>query len=307
MATARASDAPAPPDPAPAARTGRRAKPKASPPTLVFFVRHGTTPTTGQVLPGRAPGLHLGDTGRREAEAVAEHLAALTAPAVTGAEAPSTNGATTNGGSAAASLGDGATVSAATRTAATRAAATAPLAGTTAATRANGARTARRGPTPLTIAAVYASPLERAQETAAPIGARLGLPVVVEPGLIEMDFGDWTGAELKTLRKLPEWATIQRYPSGFHFPAGEGFSAMRTRMAETIAALCERHQGQAVVAVSHADTIKAAVSDALGTHLDLFQRIVISPCSVTVINYSTTGPIVLAVNSTGGLGGLRPA
>jgi probable phosphoglycerate mutase len=280
MATARASDAPAPPDPAPAARAGRRAKPKAPPPTLVFFVRHGTTPTTGQVLPGRAPGLHLGDAGRAEAEAVAERLAALTplaaltGPADTGAGAHSTNGPAANGAS--------------------------PT------TRGNGSRAARR-PAPLTIAAIYASPLERARETAAPIGARLGLPVVVERGLIEMDFGDWTGAELKALRKLPEWATIQRYPSGFQFPAGEGFSAMRARMAGTIATLCERHRGQAIVAVSHADTIKAAVSDALGTHLDLFQRIVISPCSVTAISYSATGPVVLAVNSTGGLGSLTPA
>jgi probable phosphoglycerate mutase len=78
-------------------------------------------------------------------------------------------------------------------------------------------------------------------------------------------------------------------------------------MAATVARLCHRHPGETIVAVSHADTIKAIVSDALGTHLDLFQRIVVSPCSVTAISYSATGPVVLAVNSTGGLGGLRPA
>jgi len=243
------------------ARVARKPKPKAVPATLILFVRHGTTPTTGQVLPGRAAGLHLADAGRAEAEATAERIASLTAPAP--APAPA------------------------------RAAASAT-------------KSAPAPKPPLTVAAVYASPLERARETAAPIAARLGLRVIVERGLIEMDFGEWTGSELKALRKLPEWETIQRYPSGFQFPGGEAFSAMRARMAATIAGLCQRHPGQAVVAVSHADTIKAAVSDALGTHLDLFQRIVVSPCSVTAISYSPSGPVVLAVNSTGGLGGIRP-
>ncbi|MDQ1443457.1 MAG: hypothetical protein QOG97_3685, partial [Acidimicrobiaceae bacterium] len=159
----------------------------------------------------------------------------------------------------------------------------------------------------LSVAAVYASPLERARETAAPIGKRLGRKVAIEKGLIEMDFGEWTGAELKALRKLPEWNAVQRYPSGFQFPGGEAFSAMRARIAATVALLCLRHPGEAIVAVSHADVIKAAVSDALGTHLDLFQRIVVSTCSVTAISYSPTGPVVLAVNSTGGLGALRPS
>ena len=110
------------------------------------------------------------------------------------------------------------------------------------------------------MAAVYASPLERARETAAPIGKRLGLKVAIEKGLIEMDFGEWTGAELKALRKLPEWNAVQRYPSGFQFPGGEAFSAMRARIAATVATLCRRHPGEAIVAVSHADAIKAAVS-----------------------------------------------
>ncbi|MDP9074878.1 MAG: histidine phosphatase family protein, partial [Actinomycetota bacterium] len=157
------------------------------------------------------------------------------------------------------------------------------------------------------VAAVYASPLERTRETAAPIAKRLGLKVTIERGLVECDFGEWTGAELKTLRKLPEWTAVQRYPSGFRFPAGESFTGMRARLAQTVAELCRRHPGQAVVAVSHADPIKAAVSDALGTHLDLFQRIVVSPCSVTAISYHPTGPVVLAVNSTGTLAELRPA
>jgi probable phosphoglycerate mutase len=210
-----------------------------------LFVRHGVTPTTGQVLPGRAPGLHLADKGRAQAEATAERLTAW-------ATAPSSNG---------------------------------------------------KGATPPQprIAAVYASPLERTRETAAPIGKGLGLKVKIERGLIECDFGEWTGAELKALQKLPEWTTVQRYPSGFRFPGGESFAGMNARLADTVGELCRRHPGQTVVAVSHADPIKAAVADALGTHLDLFQRIVVSPCSVTAISYHPTGPAVLTVNSTGDL------
>ena len=157
------------------------------------------------------------------------------------------------------------------------------------------------------LAAVYASPLERTRETAAPIAKELGLRVQVLRGLIECDFGDWTGAELKDLMKRPEWATVQRYPSGFRFPGGESFAAMQARMVDTITDLCGRHPGQAIVVVSHADPIKAAVAEALGSHLDLFQRIVISPCSVSAISYGAVGPTVLAVNSTSDLTDLVPS
>ena len=108
--------------------------------------------------------------------------------------------------------------------------------------------------------------------------------------------------------KLPEWQTVQRYPSGFRFPGGESFTDMQTRMVDTVDRLRARHPGGVVVAVSHADPIKAAVAHALGTHLDLFQRIVISTCSVTAIAYGDGGPVVLTVNSTGGsLAQLRPS
>ncbi|MGH9154181.1 MAG: MSMEG_4193 family putative phosphomutase [Acidimicrobiales bacterium] len=155
------------------------------------------------------------------------------------------------------------------------------------------------------VVAVYSSPLERARETAAPIGARLGLKVVTERGLLECDFGEWTGAELKALFKRPEWAAVQRYPSGFRFPAGESFREMSTRVTGTVARLRARHPGETIVLVSHADPIKAAVADATGTPLDLFQRIVISPCSVSAVAYADTGPIVLTVNSVGDLAELR--
>ncbi|CAB4597771.1 unannotated protein [freshwater metagenome] len=149
------------------------------------------------------------------------------------------------------------------------------------------------------VSAIYASPLERTRETAKPIAAALGLKVQIDRGLLECEFGDWTGAKLGDLRKLPEWNTVQRYPSGFRFPNGESFAEMQTRMVGALDKLVARHPGETIVAVSHADPIKAAVAQALGTHLDLFQRIVISPCSISAILYSSGGPAVLATNSTG--------
>jgi probable phosphomutase (TIGR03848 family) len=215
------------------------ARTKHAPPssTLFLLVRHGQTPTTGKVLPGRAPGLHLADTGHTQAQAAAERITALGR-----------------------------------------------------------------------VDAIYASPLERARETAAPIGKARGLKVVVDKGLLECDFGEWTGSDLKKLMKLPEWNAVQRSPSTFRFPGGESFLEMQGRMLGTIDRLRAAHEGGVVICVSHADTIKAAVAHAMGTHLDLFQRIVISPCSITAIAYSPGGPVVLTVNSTGGsLAELRPS
>jgi len=149
------------------------------------------------------------------------------------------------------------------------------------------------------VKAVYASPMERTQETAAPIAKACKLRVRTHKGLIEADFGKWTGKNLSALRKLPEWGTVQRYPSGFRFPGGESFVEMQTRMTDAVADLVSKHPGETIVAVSHADTIKAAIAAAAGTPLDLFQRIVVSPCSVSAVTYTAGGPIVLSINSTG--------
>jgi probable phosphoglycerate mutase len=204
---------------------------------VVLLVRHGQTPTTGKLLPGRAPGLHLADVGVEQAQRAAERIAALK-----------------------------------------------------------------------TVDAIYASPLERARETAAPIAAARGMKVSIEKGLLECDFGEWTGAELKQLMKLPEWSTVQRAPSTFTFPGGESFTAMQNRIVGAVDRLRAKHQGGTIVCVSHADPIKALVAHAMGTHIDLFQRIVISTCSVTAIAYGMGAPVVLTVNSTGGsLADLRPS
>src|SRR5215471_6786362 len=145
------------------------------------------------------------------------------------------------------------------------------------------------------IAAVYSSPLERAQETAEPIAAAVGVPVNVEPGLLECDYGEWTGLPLKELSRKPEWKTVQRYPSGFRFPGGESFTEMQARITGTLARIVGRHTGKIVVAVSHADPIKAAVAHAIGTPLDLFQRIVIGTASISALAYSLSSSAALTV------------
>ena len=151
------------------------------------------------------------------------------------------------------------------------------------------------------VRAIYSSPLERARETASAIARHVGHLIRIDRGLLECDFGEWTGEALIKLSKLPEWQSVQRHPSGFRFPGGESFVEMQARIAGTIEKLCAKHPGEVVVAVSHADPIKVAVTDALGVPLDLMQRTVISPCSITVVAYGSGAPTVLAVNSTGEL------
>ncbi|MGH9018927.1 MAG: histidine phosphatase family protein [Acidimicrobiales bacterium] len=200
-------------------------------PSVALLVRHGRTPTTGKVLPGRALGLHLSEAGQAQAKAAAERISAL---------------------------------------------ATAPV-------------------------AVYASPLERAVETAKPIASALGLRVRIDKGLFECDFGEWTGKSLRVLARKREWRTVQSLPGSFRFPGGESFPEMQMRMVETLDRLAERHAGAAFVAVSHADPIKAAVAATAGVPLDLFQRLVVSPCSVTALVRSAGSNHVLCVNNTSSL------
>ena len=158
------------------------------------------------------------------------------------------------------------------------------------------ARLAAMGKPPV---AVYASPLERAVETARPLARALGLRVRVEQGLVECDFGRWTGAKLARLRRSAQWRRVQHLPSAFTFPGGESFSEMQMRIIDTVDRLAARHRGASFVAVSHADPIKAAVAAAAGVPLDLFQRLVVSPCSVTALVRGPESSHVLCVNATG--------
>ncbi len=149
----------------------------------------------------------------------------------------------------------------------------------------------------LPLAAVVSSPLERCQETVAPIGR----PIETDPRLIEAGYGDWTGQTLKSLGKEPLWKVVQAHPSAVTFPGGEAMRAMAERAVAAVREWDATVGDDAVwLACSHGDVIKAIVADALGLHLDLFQRIVIDPASVTVIRYTATRPFVVRVNDTSG-------
>jgi len=157
----------------------------------------------------------------------------------------------------------------------------------------------------LPLRAVVTSPLERCTLTAEAItGARTDdLEIQVDERLTECGYGDWTGQELKKLAKDPLWKTVQAHPSGVTFPGGESMRAMQARGVEAVRdwdrRVTEEHGADAIwVAVSHADVIKAIVADALGLHLDQFQRIVVDPASVTVIRYTPGRPFVVRLNDT---------
>jgi probable phosphomutase (TIGR03848 family) len=211
--------------------------PRAATFTTVLLVRHGRTATTGRILPGRAPGLHLSDDGRAQADRAALRLTDL----------------------------------------------------------------------PKKPVALYVSPLERTRETAAPIARALRLRAHVSRGLLECDFGDWTGRTLSSLQRRPEWRQVQNSPSSFRFPHGESFTEMQLRMWTTLERLAAAHRNRTIVVVSHADPIKAAVTYAQGVPLDLFQRTVISTCSISTVAFTDHGPIVLGVNTLGSLKELAPS
>jgi probable phosphomutase (TIGR03848 family) len=149
------------------------------------------------------------------------------------------------------------------------------------------------------LAGLYTSPLTRTVQTAAIVGQAVGMGATELAGLADCDAGDWAGAALKDLNKKPEWPTVVHYPSAFAFPGGETLSGMQARVVGEVRRLAETHRGNTVIVVSHADPIKALLADALGMHLDLFQRIVVSPASVSAVSYGATGPAALLVNWTG--------
>ncbi len=160
---------------------------------------------------------------------------------------------------------------------------------------------------PLPLAAIVSSPLERCQETAAVVAEGRSLSVTVDERIGECRYGDWTGQELKVLAKDPLWKVVQNNPSAVVFPGPEG-EALRDTQARAVTALREWDAKIAAeagpdatwLACSHGDVIKAVVADALGMHLDLFQRINVDPCSVTVIRYAELRSFALRVNDNGG-------
>jgi len=164
---------------------------------------------------------------------------------------------------------------------------------------------------PVPVSAVVTSPLERCRETAAAVLAgRDGAAEQVDDRLGECRYGDWTGRALKDLAKDPLWKVVQAHPSAATFPGpdGESMRAMQARAVESVRAWNARLGADATwAAVSHGDVIKAILADALGMHLDQFQRIQADPCSLAVIRYTELRPFVVRLNDTGGgVDGLLP-
>ena len=148
------------------------------------------------------------------------------------------------------------------------------------------------------LKAVYASPLERALETAAPLAQSHGLEIHVRPELIEIDIGAWTDQPLKALRRRREWKTVQLAPSRFRFPGGETFAECQQRMVNELEALCQLHADKDILAcVSHADPIKLVVAYYLGLPLDHFQRLSVSPGSITALQLNENSSTLLSLNS----------
>lgn len=211
-------------------------------PTFIL-VRHGRTSANADgILAGRAPGVDLDDTGRQQAESLAERLAGVP------------------------------------------------------------------------ITRLVTSPLERTVQTASIIAKNQPQPPKVrrDKALLECGYGTWTGQPIKALAKEPLWKTVQSQPSAVVFPDGESLIDMQRRAVGAVRRIDSEVADEAGddacwVAVSHGDVIKSIVADALGMHLDLFQRIVVNPASVCVIRFGAQRPNVLHVNDLGSdLSGLRP-
>lgn len=166
----------------------------------------------------------------------------------------------------------------------------------------------------LALAAVVTSPLERCRETARAISRGQATTPKVSPDrrLLECDYGSWTGRELKSLAKEPMWRKVQEHPAAAQFPDGESMAQMMARAVSAVREWDTRieadHGPDGVwLAVSHGDVIKAVLADALGLHLDLFQRIVVDPGSLSVIRFTPLRPFVVSMNSVAGdLSALKP-
>ncbi|SIR89012.1 histidine phosphatase family protein [Williamsia sterculiae] len=156
------------------------------------------------------------------------------------------------------------------------------------------------------LAAIVRSPLLRCAQTVAPLVDAVHVDEIVDDRLAEVDYGEWTGKTIKELVSEPLWRTVQQHPSAAVFPGGEGLAAVQTRAVAAIreydrkfSAAAGEGRDAVWIACSHGDVIKSVVADAMGCHLDSFQRVVVDPASITVIRYGETRPYVHTVNNTG--------
>ncbi|MBC7290399.1 MAG: MSMEG_4193 family putative phosphomutase, partial [Actinotalea sp.] len=159
----------------------------------------------------------------------------------------------------------------------------------------------------VSLAAVVSSPLERCRETAQALLDRQPGPldVAVDDALTECDYGQWQGRSLGDLATEPLWTVVQNHPAAVVFPGGESLAAMQARAVAAVRrhdAAVEAERGPTAVwaVVSHGDLIKAVLADALGMHLDLFQRLNVGPASVSIVRYGTARPDVVAMNTDAG-------
>ncbi|WP_175411573.1 histidine phosphatase family protein [Streptomyces sp. TRM64462] len=162
------------------------------------------------------------------------------------------------------------------------------------------------------LAAAVTSPLQRCHETLAPLlAARPGLTLHTDERINECDYGDWSGRKLAELADEPLMAVVQQHPSAAVFPGGESMRGMQARAVEAVRdwnARIEAEHGEDAVYLmcSHGDIIKSIVADALGLHLDQFQRVHVDPCSVTAVRYTRLRPFLLRLGDTGDLATLTP-
>lgn len=147
------------------------------------------------------------------------------------------------------------------------------------------------------IKAIYSSPLERAAETAAPLAQALNIEVQIREGLLETGYGEWQDQSLKKLSRLKSWKTVQQAPSLWRFPGGESFAECQRRFCAEMEAIARAHEPKDMIAlVAHADPIKLAVAYFIGLPLDLFQRLGVSPASITALALHENGAHLMALN-----------
>ncbi|HLC33415.1 MAG TPA: histidine phosphatase family protein [Anaerolineales bacterium] len=152
----------------------------------------------------------------------------------------------------------------------------------------------------LPLRAIYSSPLERALETAKPLAQYLGCPILRRRDFIEVNYGEYTGRTFASLRRLALWQEVHRHPARVRFPGGETFIEVQQRVARALEGLCEEHPRQMVAAFAHGDVIRLGLAYSLGIPLDLFQRLTVSPASISALEFGPRGTRLIALNHTAG-------
>lgn len=155
------------------------------------------------------------------------------------------------------------------------------------------------------LRAIYSSPLERCRETAAPLARNRGLSVAIRRGLLETDYGEWTGRSIAGLRRTKLWRVVQHSPSRIRFPGGESLLDVQTRSVTELERIALDHPRSTVAVVTHADVVRLLLMHYAGMHLDELERLAVDPASVSVLALADGSVRVVKVNDTGGLGELR--